>query len=121
MLSAGQTPAKPKRKHKFNAQKACVDGIKFDSRKEAARYQELKLQQHCGLISGLKLQPEFVLLDAFTSHGKKIRAIKYRADFQYEKEGETVVEDVKGHKTKEYLLKRKMFLRRYPEYRFLES
>lgn len=120
-LNAGSKPQKRKR-HKYNARKVTIDGYKFDSAKEAARYQELKLQEHCNLIRGLKLQPEFVLQVGFRApDGAWVRSIKYRADFQYEKGGETVIEDVKGHKTKEYLLKKKIFLKLYPGYRFLES
>ena len=70
-----------------------------------------------GVIRDLKLQPEFALQEAFTtSLGERVRAIKYRADFSYRravKEGvdtrwEVVVEDVKGYKTKEYELKKKL-------------
>lgn len=115
-LNAGTKPPKQKR-HKYNARKVEIDGHKFDSAKEAARYQELKLQEHCGVVSGLELQPEFILQEAFGGY----RAIIYRADFLYQKDGETVVEDVKGMKTAVYQIKKKMFLKRYPEYRFLET
>lgn len=111
----------PKKKNKYNARKVVIDGHKFDSIGEGNRYKELKLQEHCDLISGLELQPEFVLHDKFRSHGQSERAIKYRADFWYLKDGETVVEDFKGKKTDVYKIKRKMFLKRYPEYRFVES
>ena len=76
-----------KKKNKFNAKKVVIDGIKFDSTKEGNRYRELKLQQHCGFISDLKLQPEFVLQDGFRRDGKWIYPIKYIADFQYIKNG----------------------------------
>lgn len=120
MINAGREPSKPKR-HKYNARKVTVDGHVFDSKKEAIRYQALMLQQHCGVISNLELQPEFILQDGFKSNGKSIRSIKYRADFKYQKNGYDVIEDVKGKKTKEYLIKKKMFLKRYPEYRFIET
>lgn len=120
MLNAGQTPSKQKR-HKYNATKTVVDGYEFDSKKEADRYLKLKLQEHCGFISNLELQPEFILQDGFRKLGQWIRPIKYRADFKYQKDGETVVEDVKGKKTKEYMIKKKMFLKKYPEYRFIET
>ena len=109
-----------RRKHKYHAKKCEVDGIVFDSYKEARRYQELKLLQRAGKISGLTLQPEFVLQEAFERDGKKYRAIKYVADFQYVQDGKVVVEDTKGYKTKEYLIKRKMFLKNYPDIEFRE-
>lgn len=100
--------------HKYNAKKTTIDGHTFDSKAEAARYQELKLLQMAGEISGLELQPEFVLVDAFKdATGKRHRAIKYRADFRYTEGGKTIIEDVKGVKTRVFRLKQKLFLRRY--------
>lgn len=110
-----------RRGHKYNARKTTVDGIMFDSRKEAERYLSLKAMERTGFIRGLVLQPEFELQPGFRHPDQgAIRAVKYRADFQYEREGRTVVEDVKGMKTKEYLIKRKLFLSRYPDILFRE-
>ena len=100
---------------KYRAQKAIIDGIAFDSRKEARRYQTLKMLEHTGQIRELKLQVPFELQPAFRYRGKQIRAIKYIADFVYkmtDKSGQEilVVEDAKGYKTDVYELKRKMFL-----------
>lgn len=106
---------------KYNSRKTVVNGITFDSKKEAGRYQELLLLEQAGEIKELRLQSEFTLQEAFTTpQGERVRAIKYRADFSYcrrIKEGsdtrwERVVEDVKGVRTKEYLLKRKILLSR---------
>jgi len=119
-LDAGKPKQRAKR-NKYNAKKVVIDGIKFDSIGEGRRYQELKLQEHCGVISGLELQPEFVLQEKFKVNGKVERAIKYRADFWYLENGEMVVEDFKGKKTEVYKIKRKMFLKKFPEYKFLES
>ena len=103
--------------NKYGNKKAVLNGITFDSQKEAARYDQLMLRLCAGEIRDLKLQPEFTLQEAFTTPlGERVRAIKYRADFSYRravKEGvdtrwETVVEDVKGYKTKEYKLKKKL-------------
>lgn len=114
-----------KKQNKYNAKKTIVDGTKFDSKKEAARYGELKLQMHVGIISNLTLQPEFVLQDSFRYENKTIRAIKYRADFRYiTSEGRDTIEDVKPSKrftTPVYKLKKKMFLKRYPELDFIET
>lgn len=101
-------------RHKYGARKVVVDGIKFDSRGEAKRYGELRLMERAGLIQDLKLQPEYILLDAFTdAQGRRLRAIRYRADFQYVEAGRNVVEDFKGVETPVFKLKRKLFLNRY--------
>lgn len=56
--------------HKYNAKKVTVNGIRFDSKKEAARYKELKALEHVGKIDMLELQPRFVLMDGFRYEGK---------------------------------------------------
>ena len=104
---------------KYNSRKAVMNGIQFDSQKEAGRFGELLLLLKAGKIKDLKLQPEFTLQEAFkTPQGETVRAIKYRADFSYlrpVREGvdtrwERVVEDVKGFRTKDYEIKRKLML-----------
>lgn len=99
--------------NKYGASKTVIDGIKFDSKKEADFYAELKLLEKAEVISDLVLQPVFVLQDAFVCKGKKIRAITYVADFKYRQGDKTVVVDVKGMRTDVYKLKRKLFLKRY--------
>lgn len=109
--------------HKYNARKTAVDGITFDSRKEAERYKELKELQRVGKIDGLELQPRFTLMDGFRYEGKAVRKIEYVADFFYLDLStyELIVEDVKGVKTDVYKLKKKLFLKRYGnEYKFKE-
>jgi hypothetical protein len=108
------------KKHKYNAKSIVIDGIKFSSKKEGQRYSQLKLQEHCGIIKDLKLQPVFVLQEGFEYDGKKERPIKYVADFAYEKNGRTIVEDAKGMRLPEYKIKRKMFLKKHPEIIFVE-
>lgn len=100
---------------KYKSKKETVDGIKFDSKKEASRYKELKLLQKGGYITGLCLQVPFVLQDAYIRvDGKRIRAIKYVADFVYkDADGNIHVEDVKGMRTDVYNLKKKIFEKRY--------
>jgi len=101
-LNAGKP--KPK-KNKYNAQKVVIDGHPFDSKKEGARYQELKFQEHCGLIRDLELQPR---LDIYI--GQKYIAF-YRGDFKYKKSNQVIVEDVKSAITKKnpvYRLKKKL-------------
>ena len=109
--------------NKYNAKKKTIDGITFDSKREAEYYCELKLRKRAGDILDFKLQPEFILQDAFTdSMGNKHRAIKYRADFLviYGVYNSEVV-DVKGVKTREYQIKKKLFLKKYPEHEFTEA
>lgn len=100
---------------KYGNKKTVRNGITFDSQKEAARYDALMLLLAAGEIKDLK----FTLQEAFTTpQGERVRAIKYRADFSYKRrvrEGvdtrwERVVEDVKGFRTKDYELKRKLML-----------
>lgn len=105
--------------NKYKNSKAVRNGITFDSQKEARRYDELMLLLKAGEIKDLKLQPEFTIQEAFkTQSGEAVRAVKYRADFLYsravkngtETRWERVVEDVKGFRTKEYEIKRKLLL-----------
>lgn len=95
---------------KYKAKKTTVDGIRFDSQKEAARYCELKRLEQIGEIERLELQPKFELLPPFVYDGVKIRGIVYRADFSYYRGGVKCIEDVKGFRTKEYLIKKKFLL-----------
>ena len=104
------------RRNKYNAKKTRVDGILFDSKKEAARYSELKLLEEAGLIENLALQVNFELVPKTETE----RALNYRADFTYTEEGLEIVEDVKGKKTDLYIAKRKMFKYKYPQYVFRE-
>ena len=98
---------------KYGNQKTIIDGITFDSKKEALRYAELKLLARAGAISALELQKEFELIPT-QRIGKKVveRAVIYKADFYYydRKTGKYVVEDTKGVRTKEYIIKRKLML-----------
>lgn len=113
------------RMNKYQAIKTCVNGIEFDSRKEARRYQELLLLQRAGVILNLRMQVKFVLIPAqyeyFERYGAKGQELKpgkklvekecsYVADFVYEQDGKTIVEDTKGFKTKDYIIKRKLML-----------
>lgn len=81
----------------------------FDSQKEARRYDELRLLLLAGKISDLKLQPEFTLKESYiTAQGERSRAIRYAADFSYRMNGEYIVEDAKGHRTRDYIMKKKL-------------
>lgn len=105
--------------NKYNNKKVTIDGIKFDSKKEAKRYQELKLLENANQIRNLSRQVPFELIPK----QKDERAVRYIADFVYTDTmtEKVIVEDVKGYKTDVYKLKRKLFKYRYPEYIFLET
>jgi len=92
--------------NKFNARKTTVDGITFDSAKEAKRIGELRLLERAGVIRNLELQPAFPLV----VNGVKVCV--YRADAAYFENNARVVEDVKSQPTKTpvYRLKRKLLL-----------
>ncbi len=97
---------KTKKKPKYRSIKTVVDGITFDSKGEAARYCELKLMQKQGLISNLQLQVKYVLVPSVIINGRKKPPVRYIADFVYEQEGITIIEDFKGRITPVYSLKR---------------
>ena len=98
---------------KYRNRKTTVDGITFDSKLEAKRYIELKLLEKAGQIKDLQMQVRYTLIPSQKLGNRVVeRAVTYVADFVYVdlQSGETVVEDTKGMKTKDYILKRKMML-----------
>jgi len=122
------------RYQKYRNRKTVVDGIVFDSAKEAIRYQELKMLQKAGVIQNLRLQVPYEIIpeqreasDEVYSKGPKKgqpkpgkileRKVEYIADFVYTENGQTVVEDVKGYRDggsyKVFVLKRKLMLQVY--------
>lgn len=103
-------------KRKYHNEPVTVNGIRFDSRKEARRFQNLLALLRAGAIEELKLQPEFTLQEAYTTpEGVRVRAIRYRADFSYKRGGDLIVEDVKSRatKTRVYEIKKKLMLERF--------
>lgn len=112
---------------KYNSKKITVNGITFDSRKEARRYNELLMLEKAGLIQDLQMQVKYTLIPAqyetfekYGKNGKRLkdykkcveREVSYIADFVYKvsETGDTIVEDTKGFKTKDYIIKRKLML-----------
>lgn len=96
-------------KSKYHNVKETVGNLKFDSKKERQRFEELLLLEQSGKIRDLKLQHEFTLQGAFTdTEGNRTRAIKYIADFTYWQGNLFIIEDVKGMKTDVYRIKKKM-------------
>ena len=119
---------------KYGNRKVVVDGIEFDSRKEAQRYWELKLLQRAGKITDLQLQREFELIPAqyetyprYGKTGKRLqdgkrcieKSCTYKADFCYMQDGKLIVEDTKGYRDPasagyaKFVIKRKLMLWRY--------
>lgn len=98
--------------NKYHSKKVNIDGITFDSKKEANRYCELKLLEKAGEIDCLKRQVKYELIPAQRLDGKVVeRAVHYIADFVYkDKDGELIVEDTKGFRTADYIIKRKLML-----------
>ena len=99
----------PKKTSKYRNKKTVCDGITFDSKHEASRYQELKMLLNAGEITELRLQVPFELIPTFKLNGETFRSIKYVADFVYkDKNGFEVIEDAKGMKTDVYKMKKKL-------------
>lgn len=100
--------------NKYGNRKVNLDGQVFDSVHEAQRYQELLLLLRAGAITDLQRQVPFELIPTQRHNNKVIeRPVKYVADFVYMENGERIVEDAKGVRTKEYVIKRKLMLQRY--------
>ena len=131
-------PGKPAKYHNKPTERVTASGavLRFDSQKEARRYDELAALERAGKIRDLWMQVDFTLQEAYTdSEGQRVRAIRYRADFAYRRKpnGQTpsvdigelwdimemkwplVVEDVKScaTRTKEYAMKRKLMKERF--------
>ena len=100
--------------NKYRNKKILIDNHRFDSELEAKRYCQLKLLQRAKQISNLRLQVPFLLQEGFKKNGKTHRKIEYIADFVYEENGQTVVEDTKGICTDVFRIKQKMFEYKYP-------
>ena len=114
------------RESKYHNQKDSRGEIQFDSKKEARRYDELMVLLRAGKIRNLRLQAQYTLQESYvTPDGERVRAIRYIADFAYERATAPdqtgtvhwlpVVEDVKSKatKTEKYKIKAKLFWDRY--------
>lgn len=99
---------------KYGAKKTIVDGVTFASKAESKYYEQLKWLKQAKQIKDFKLQPKFLLMEKFKKNGKIFRKINYIADFEiHNLDGSIEIVDVKGHETKEFLIKRKLFENRY--------
>lgn len=100
---------------KYFNRKCVVDGVVFDSQKEANRFAELSLLERAGTIQNLQRQVKYTLIPSQKDgKGRNLeRPVTYIADFVYQEGGKTVVEDAKGVRTKDYIIKRKLMLFRH--------
>lgn len=113
---------KKEKTNKYNAQKIESDGIEFDSKFEAQKWQELKMLERIGVIKDLQRQVRFILQDSYINNkGEKVRPISYIADFCYfdTKKKQNIVMDTKGLETEVFRIKKKLFENRYRDYLFL--
>lgn len=95
---------------KYGNTKVEIDGMPFDSKREAARWRELRLLERAGEINDLRRQVRYELVPKLPGE----RPVDYIADFVYrDKNGNEVVEDVKGVRTPVYVIKRKLMLWRH--------
>lgn len=114
-------------KNKYHAIKTESDGIVFDSKFEAEKWNELKMLERIGVIKDLQRQVRFILQEDYVNNkGQKIRPISYIADFVYfdTKKKQKIVMDTKSEATKNievYRIKKKLFEYKYPEYIFVEA
>lgn len=116
--------------NKFRNKKITVDGDTFDSRREYKRFKELQILERAGEISNLRRQVQFLLIPAqweeyerYGKNGRRLtngrrcaeRECSYVADFVYRDNatGRKVVEDTKGMRTKDYIIKRKLMLHKH--------
>ena len=115
--------------NKYGNKKVIIDGEVFDSKREAYRYRDLKFLESCGAISSLRRQVVYELIPVQREKSTKVykkgrkkgqpregkiieKAVTYIADFVYTDSatGREVVEDAKGMRTRDYIIKRKLML-----------
>lgn len=99
--------------NKYHNIPTTVNGITFDSRKEAERYIVLRGMEKAGTIQNLRLQVPYKLSEPYKIAGKTVKGTKYIADFVYTLNGREIVEDVKGVKTAAYRIKRNWMHEKY--------
>lgn len=111
-----------RRYSKYGNRKAYAAGQEFDSKREACRFAELQIMEKAGEITDLQRQVKFVLIPTQREpdtigarggvhQGKCLeKECSYIADFVYKQNGKTIVEDTKGYRTPEYIIKRKLML-----------
>lgn len=111
---ARQTAKKGHKTSKYHNVKETIGKLKFDSKKEKQRFEELMLLQDAGQITDLKLQHNFTLVEGFTTtYGERVKPMVYKADFTYyDSAGNWIIEDCKGMKTEVYKAKKKLMMQK---------
>lgn len=100
---------------KYKNKKVILNGIEFDSQIESKYYLYLLEQQKKGIVSEFLMQKEYIIFEGYDKNGKKVRPIKYKADFEvHYPDGHIEVIDIKGFETKDFNIKKKLFEFRYP-------
>ena len=116
---------KPKKENKYRNKKIIINGIKYDSKKEAKRHQELLLLEKMGEISNLELQKTFELIKTNKQVKPTLKKCLYIADFYYydKKYKKFIVEDIKSDitRTTAYQIKKKIFCEKYKDLIFFEN
>lgn len=116
IITSKPTEPTPTRRGKYNNQKTTIDGIVFDSKKEAEYYCQLKLLKRAGEIRDFGLQPKYELQPTFKKNGTTHRSITYVADFVItNNDGTTEIVDIKGVETQVFKIKQKLFEYMYPD------
>jgi hypothetical protein len=107
--------------NKYNARKTVVYGETFYSKREAEVFLTLLDEKRRGSVRYIKRQPRFTLIPSFEHKGHRERPVQYTADFDvYYTDGRRKVIEVKGYKTRDYVIRRKLFLYKNPEIDFEE-
>ena len=100
---------------KYHSKKVELDGHVFDSKIESRYYEQLKWLEINKQILFFRLQPRYLLQEAFKKDGKHFRKIEYIADFEiHHLDGSIETVDVKGMETAAFKIKKKLFEKKYP-------
>jgi len=114
---------KRKKRNKYGNIKITVGKKVYDSKAEYKYIKELELKQKAGYISDLKTKPRYILLESFKDNqNNTIRQISYKPEAYYIENGQETVLEVKSKptKTEAYIIRKKLFLKRYPHIKFIE-
>lgn len=101
------------KKHKYGAVRTEIDGITFDSKREARRYVQLKQMELAGIIQNLEINAKLSVKIEFVFERDGVKFGSYQPDFRYLENGQTIIEDAKGKKTKAYINKRRLMKELY--------
>lgn len=112
-VKTGKSKADSPKKNKYGAVKTEIDGITFDSKREGRRYIQLKRMELAGLINNLEVNANLSPKIEFVFERDGIKFGSYQPDFKYHENGNEIIEDAKGKKTKAYITKRRLMKEMY--------